>query len=198
MIKGFEEMIVLWGTLRISWTTVVNISSGQHMGQFINHMHQSLRLIFHQCTARAFLVRFLMMMVANLYQTSGLIEVFDKKTFQNLFEACYSDPLSADRSFLCHLYLIFAIGLVRATPQPDSPEDAIIRRRRSMQFDQAELFFRSAKSLGDPLTGFEDADFWSVQALLLMSVYMLAVSKRNAAYAYHGMSCGLPSGTPCC
>lgn len=53
--------------------------------------------------------------------------------------------------------------------------------------DRAEIFFRSAKCLGDPTSGFEDADFWSVQALLLMSVYMLTKTKRNAAYAYHGM-----------
>lgn len=38
----------------------------------------------------------------------------------------------------------------------------------------------------DPDSGFEDADFWSVQALSLMTVYMMAVSKRNRAYAYLG------------
>ena len=70
----------------------------------------------------------------------------------------------------------------------------IIKKLRSMQFDQAELFFRSAKCLSDPLTGFEDADFWSVQALVLMSVYMLAVSKRNASYAYHGRSQTISKG----
>jgi hypothetical protein len=121
-------------------------------------------------------------------QTAGLVEVFDKKSFRASFDSCYSNPLSADPAFLCHLYLIFAIGLVLATPEPDTPDDVVIKRLRSSPFDQAELFFRSAKCLGDPLSGFEDADFWSVQALLLMSVYMLAVSKRNAAYAYHGMT----------
>lgn len=55
------------------------------------------------------------------------------------------------------------------------------------QDNSEEYFFRTAKLLGDPVTGFEDADFWSVQALSLMAVYMLAVSKRNAAYAYFGM-----------
>lgn len=44
--------------------------------------------------------------------------------------------------------------------------------------------------LADPVSGFEDADFWSVQALILTSLYMLAVSKRNAAYAYHGKKFG--------
>lgn len=103
-----------------------------------------------------------------------------------MFDACYSQPLTAESSFLCLLYLTFAIGLVLATPVPGGQEEIVIKRLRSLPFDQAELFFRSAKCHGDPLTGFEDAGFWSVQALLLMSVYMLAVSKRNAAYAYHG------------
>ena len=78
-----------------------------------------------------------------------------------------------------------------ATPVPGSADDAIIERLNARQYDQAELFFQSAKCLADPLTDIEDADFWSVQALLLMSVYMLAVSKRNAAYAYHGEKRGL-------
>lgn len=85
------------------------------------------------------------------------------------------------------MYLTFAIGLVLATPMPGTREDIVVKRLRDESFDRAELFYRSAKCLADPVSGFEDADFWSVQALLLMSVYMLAVSKRNAAYAYYGM-----------
>jgi hypothetical protein len=73
-----------------------------------------------------------------------------------------------------------------ATPRPNSREEAIINDLRSEPSDRAEIFFRAAKSLGDPITGFEDADLWSIQALSLMSVYMLAVSKRNASYAYYG------------
>jgi hypothetical protein len=100
--------------------------------------------------------------------------------------ACYLDPLSINSNDLCLLYLVLAIGLVMATPFPGTREEAVIKRLRSDQFNRAEAFFRSAKFLGDPVSGFEDADFWSVQALSLMSVYMLAVSKRNAAYAYYG------------
>jgi hypothetical protein len=33
--------------------------------------------------------------------------------------------------------------------------------------------------VNDPIIGFEDAGFWSIQALLLMAVYMLTVSKRH-------------------
>ncbi|EFQ28571.1 fungal specific transcription factor domain-containing protein [Colletotrichum graminicola] len=120
--------------------------------------------------------------------TRGLIEVFNRAAFEKSLETCYSDPLAAQSSFLCLLYLTFAIGTVLGTPLPGSKQDAIFKKLRASEYDRAELFFRSAKALGDPITGFEDADFWSVQALSLMSVYMLAVSKRNAAYAYFGMA----------
>jgi hypothetical protein len=62
----------------------------------------------------------------------------------------------------------------------------IERMRSDKKNDWAEMFYRSAKLLGDPVSGFEDADLWSVQALVLMSIYTLAISKRNAAYAYYG------------
>lgn len=122
----------------------------------------------------------------NSKQTNALIEVFERNIFSRQFDICYNDPLAAEPTFLCLLYLVLAIGLVLATPVPGSEEHQIIQKLQMGQVDRAELFFRSAKCLGDPTTGFEDADFWSVQALLLMSVYMLAKTKRNAAYAYHG------------
>lgn len=64
----------------------------------------------------------------------------------------------------------------------------MIQKQLSAQPDRAELFFRSAKSMCDPGAGFEDADFWSIQALSMMTLYMLVISKRNTAYAYLGMS----------
>lgn len=115
-----------------------------------------------------------------------MIEAFERNIFSQKLGVCYDDPLAAEPTFLCLLNLVFAIGLVLATPVPGSEEDRVIQKLQAGQIDRAELFFRSAKCLGDPTTGFEDADFWSVQALLLMSVYMLAKTKRNAAYAYHG------------
>ncbi|KAI1823564.1 hypothetical protein F4861DRAFT_509862 [Xylaria intraflava] len=120
--------------------------------------------------------------------TAGFIEVFNKQAFLKSVEECYKDPLGVTPSLLCLLYLVFAIGLVMAAPLPGSDESAVIEKLRSERANQAELFFRSAKSLADPVSGFEDADFWSIQALLLMSLYMLAVSKRNASYAYYGMA----------
>ena len=91
-----------------------------------------------------------------------------------------------DPSWLCLLHLVFAIGLVMATPMMGTPEAAIIDKLRNDSIDRAEVFYWNAKNLSDPSTGFEDAGFWSVQALTLMTVYMLAVSKRNAAFAYFG------------
>ncbi|ROT40377.1 hypothetical protein SODALDRAFT_321744 [Sodiomyces alkalinus F11] len=120
--------------------------------------------------------------------TRGLIEVFNRSAFEDSMHACYSDPLNARSSFLCLLYLTFALGMVLGTAPIGSREAAIYERLRTDQYDRAEIFFRNAKLLGDPMSGFEDADFWSIQALTLMAVYMLAVSKRNAAYAYFGMA----------
>ncbi|KAI1304395.1 fungal-specific transcription factor domain-containing protein [Xylaria venustula] len=120
--------------------------------------------------------------------TAGFIEVFDRNTFIESVAECYKDPLGVTSSLLCLLYLVCAIGLVMAAPYPGSDEAAVIDKLRSERANRAELFFRSAKSLADPVSGFEDADFWSIQALLLMSLYMLAISKRNASYAYFGMA----------
>lgn len=115
------------------------------------------------------------------------MEVFDKKTFFDQMEQCYNDPLTVDPSVLCQLNLVFAIGLVLSRPTPGSEEEAIIDKlRSSKEVNRADVFFRNAKSLADPVSGFEDADFWSVQALVLMALYMLSVSKRNASYAYYG------------
>ncbi|KAL2074526.1 hypothetical protein VTL71DRAFT_8304 [Oculimacula yallundae] len=121
--------------------------------------------------------------------TNGLVEVCHRKTFMTTLDQCYIDPLSIDPNWLCLLHLMFAIGLVMASPIPGSPEDSLIKKLRANQsVDRAELFYANAKHLKDPSTGFEDSGFWSVQALTLMTVYMLTVSRRNAAYAYHGMA----------
>ncbi|KAG4436349.1 hypothetical protein IFR05_008170 [Cadophora sp. M221] len=120
---------------------------------------------------------------------NGLVEICHRKTFMTTLDQCYTDPLSIDPNWLCLLHLMFAIGLVMASPAPGSQEDSIIKRLRADQsVDRAEMFYANARNLSDPSTGFEDSGFWSIQALTLMSVYMLVVSRRNAAYAYYGMA----------
>jgi hypothetical protein len=121
-------------------------------------------------------------------QTRGLIDVLDRRKFDQYFDNCYIVPPEAEDPQLCLLHLTLAIGLVMATPAANSREEAIVRQLRSGPLNQAELYFFAAKSLRDPHSGFEDEDLWSVQALILMTVYLLAASKRNAAHAHHGMA----------
>ncbi|KAK0748692.1 fungal-specific transcription factor domain-containing protein [Apiosordaria backusii] len=120
--------------------------------------------------------------------TCGIVEVFDRKQFMQSVEACYRDPPSANNYFLCHLFLVLALGLLFAAPVPGSREEQVIHKQLSARPDRAELYFRSARTMCDPGAGFEDADFWSVQALSLMTLYMLTIPKRNTAYAYLGMA----------
>ena len=70
--------------------------------------------------------------------------------------------------------------------RPGTEERRIVDRLRSDPMDRAEVFYANAKSLCDPVTGGEGAGIWSIQALLLMTVYMLAISKRNTAFALLG------------
>jgi hypothetical protein len=127
----------------------------------------------------------------------GLLDVFDRQAFLASVESCYTNPLQVENSSLCLLYLVLAIGLVLAHPASNTDEATIINRLRSDKgTDWAEMFYRSAKLCGDPVTGFEDADLWSVQALVLMSVYTLAISKRNAAYSYYGEPAAYPLRKP--
>lgn len=121
-------------------------------------------------------------------QTHALVEIFDEKAFLEKMERCYSDPLTVDHIFLCHLNLVFAIGLSFATPEPGTVEAEIIHSLRANYPDQSEIFFLNAKSINNPIIGFEDADLWSIQALLLMALYMLMKSRRNPAFAYIGIA----------
>ncbi|KAI1096408.1 fungal-specific transcription factor domain-containing protein [Rostrohypoxylon terebratum] len=120
--------------------------------------------------------------------TSGLIDIFNKSDFFRSVDACYKDPLNTDQPLLCILNLVFAIGLAIACPMRGTQEASIIRNLHNEPTSRAELFYRNAEGIFNPVSGFEDADFWSVQALLLMSLYKLVVSKRNASYLYYGMA----------
>jgi hypothetical protein len=117
-----------------------------------------------------------------------MVHVFNKDAFFRAIESTYADPLAQDPTWLCLLNLVFAIGLMLATPAPGSHEQEIVEKLRHEHIDRAEVFYLNAKSLNDPINGLEDADFWSVQALLLMTVYMLTKSKRNTAFALLGMA----------
>ncbi|KAL1989310.1 hypothetical protein VTN96DRAFT_72 [Rasamsonia emersonii] len=122
--------------------------------------------------------------------TKGVMHLFDERSFKQRLERTYQNPLAAEQSWMCILNLVFANGLqLRATsPQPSPAEAAILKRLQSDKFDRSEMFFLTAKHLKDSTSGFEDGDFASIQALLLMTLYMLSVGKRNTAWAYFGMA----------
>src|ERR1700753_1941338 len=117
-----------------------------------------------------------------------MLNIFGRDVFMSALDSSYEDPLAIEPAWLCHLNLVFAIGLLLATPPPGSEDAEVITRLRDHHKDLDEQFYLNAKSVNDPLTGFEDADFWSTQALLLMAVYMLTKSKRNTAFALLGMA----------
>jgi hypothetical protein len=169
----------------VAGTSPFTNDPGRHKiveGQFslpagFRHTH----LLPDQTTARILVDAFFI-------NTHGLLQIFERQNFLEDVDRCYTDPLSTDSSWLCLLNLVFAIGLTMATPLSGSSEAVIIDKLRSEHLDRAEVFYLNAKSLNDPMTGFEDQDFWSVQALLLMAVYMLAKSKRNTSFALIGMA----------
>jgi hypothetical protein len=112
------------------------------------------------------------------------VEVFAKD-----FATIYENPLKADQSRLCILNLVFAVGLqlTRSSAANSFIEGQILKRLDGGDISRAEMFYLNATHLNDPISGFEDGDITSVQSLLLITVYMLTVSKRNAAWAYFGM-----------
>lgn len=114
------------------------------------------------------------------------MDLFNRADFERAAVASLNEPFIAKPKLLCLMYLTFAVGLILATPGERSKEAQIIERLRQTGFDVAENFFRNTRRLVDPLTIQENADFWSVQILYLMSIYMLSISRRNAAHSYLG------------
>lgn len=120
--------------------------------------------------------------------TSGLIEVFHREEFLQNVDEVYNNPLDVDEKVICQLNLVFAIGLVMACPLQETEAGAVIRKLQSEPVNRAELFYRNARQYYGPDRGFEDVDFWTVQALLLTSLYLLAISNRKGSYIYFGMA----------
>ncbi|GAD97788.1 conserved hypothetical protein [Paecilomyces variotii No. 5] len=122
--------------------------------------------------------------------TKGIMHIFDEYAFKQKVDRTYHNPLVAEPSWLCILNLVFANGLQlrSANPQRSASETAILQRLTSDKVDRSEMFFMAAKHFKDSVSGFEDGDFASIQALLLMTLYMLTAAKRNTAWAYFGMA----------
>lgn len=100
----------------------------------------------------------------------------------------YENPTEIVTPALCTIYMVFALGCVLAQPIPKGSVEAVEGVFQSDSTARAEFLFRQTKSLIDPVCGLEDADVWSIQVLVLMSLYTLSISKHNASYAYCGKS----------
>jgi hypothetical protein len=100
----------------------------------------------------------------------------------------YENPLQADQSRLSILNLVFAIGLqlTRSSAAHSDRDNQILQRLDVGKFNTAEMFYINATHFNDPMCGFEDGDIVSIQTLVLITLFMLTVAKRNAAWAYFG------------
>lgn len=118
-----------------------------------------------------------------------MIYIFDRGSFSNEVAAIYANPLQADQSRLSILNLVFAVGLqlTKTSATHSFRENEILKRLDGGNIDRVETFYLNATHFNDGLSGFEDGDITSVQGLLLITVFMLTVAKRNAAWAYLGL-----------
>lgn len=76
--------------------------------------------------------------------------------------------------------------MTMSSPMHSFRGSQILRRLNGNDTNRADMFYLNATHLKDPVSGFEDGDITSIQALLLITVFMLTVAKRNAAWAYLG------------
>jgi hypothetical protein len=121
-------------------------------------------------------------------KTAGLFEIFDEVSFRKRAAETLEQPLDAEPEWLCHLNLVFAIGLQMRKDSPTRNSNAarILERLEGNGLKRAERFYLAARQLKDPTLEFEDGGMGVVQSLLLMTIYMLAASKRNTAWAFLG------------
>jgi hypothetical protein len=137
-----------------------------------------------------------------LWQTTGLFHIFNRAAFKKKLLETYTNPLVAEPHWLCQVNLVFAVGLqlnrsnapTTSSTSSSAPSNLISAEMKILDrlgvggVNRSEIFFLNAKHLNDPICGFEDGGFSSIQSLLLMTIYMLTASKRNTAWAYLGMA----------
>ncbi|KFY93764.1 hypothetical protein V500_03550 [Pseudogymnoascus sp. VKM F-4518 (FW-2643)] len=122
--------------------------------------------------------------------TVGIIYIFDREAFSLEVAKIYENPLQTEQPHLSILNLVFAVGLqaTKSSSVHSFRESQILKRLDSGNTERAEMFYLNATHLNDPVSGFEDGDITSIQALLLITVFMLTIAKRNSAWAYLGMA----------
>ncbi|KFY76317.1 hypothetical protein V499_03993 [Pseudogymnoascus sp. VKM F-103] len=119
-----------------------------------------------------------------------IIYIFDREAFSLEVAKIYENPLQTEQSRLSILNLVFAVGLqgTKSSSAHSFRESQILKRLDGGNTERAEMFYLNATHLNDPVSGFEDGDITSIQALLLITVFMLTIAKRNSAWAYLGMA----------
>ena len=120
--------------------------------------------------------------------TTGTLEVFDEQSFIRTVHQSYRNIAVVESTWLCHFYLVLAIGLSLSTPLAGTEEATVVDALHAGHANRSEEYYFAAKKMCNPRDGFEDADFWSIQALALMSWFMLCRSQRSRAYIYAGMA----------
>ncbi|EKJ76602.1 hypothetical protein FPSE_03152 [Fusarium pseudograminearum CS3096] len=115
-------------------------------------------------------------------KTLGFIDVISSESVGATLRQMYNGPSQVYYSERCIIYLVLAIGLTfDFGPAEGALQDPNLK----------EQFFASAEALLQPIetqrgTKSYNGVPWTLQALVLMSLYMLCVSRRHAAHSYCG------------
>ncbi|KAI1979187.1 hypothetical protein LOZ55_002243 [Ophidiomyces ophidiicola] len=122
--------------------------------------------------------------------TIGIMQILDRDAFIDEVASIYGNPLQAEQPRVCLLNLVFAVGLqmCQSSVAHSFRESQILKRLGPDLTERAKIFYLNAAHFNDPVSGFEDGDITSIQALLLITLFMLTIAKRNAAWAYFGMA----------
>lgn len=106
--------------------------------------------------------------------------IFDMNYFElNIIDKIYDNPIKADRSQLCLLHLVLAIGAFFAEISP------------SCQFQELKVvttseFFDSSLSL--MRTSVYDGSLWMVEANFLRYFYYQSICKRSSSWVHLGIA----------
>ncbi|RGP78141.1 transcription factor [Fusarium longipes] len=107
-----------------------------------------------------------------------MLDFVDVVTYESVKTTLCQGPSHENNSDRCLVYLILAIGLAF---------DSYPRERGLQDPNLKELFFANAEALLPPIEngrGLEKDVPWTLQALILMSFYMLCVSRPHTARSY--------------
>ncbi|KAG8351478.1 hypothetical protein FVEN_g10404 [Fusarium venenatum] len=124
--------------------------------------------------------------------TLGLINVVSLDSVQAIqatLHQPYNGPSQVCISDLCIIYLVLAIGLAfESGPTERDVQDPNLKKQ-FFDTNLKEQFFVSAEALLPPLKTYRRTEScssvpWVLQALVLMSFYMLCVCRRHDAHSY--------------